>query len=127
MKRVRWLGILVVGAMLGCLDNGATPGTLQVKLTTPNVGSDGAILFTVNGPATLRSASAAAGLRLFAEPLATVNHFAVTGPLASGTVVTIEVSDVRQSRLYTATIQQVAATNTQLRPSLVGYSLTVSP
>ena len=119
--------MVLLGAALGCLDNGATPGVLKVKLTTPNGGSDGAMLFTVSGPAVLRAASAAAGLRLFAEPLSTTNRFAVTGTLATGTVVTIEVSDISRASAYTATMQQVAATNYQLRPSLVGYSLTVSP
>jgi hypothetical protein len=125
MMRRAWLGLLLVGFALGCLDNGATPGTLTVRLTSPN--TDGAILFTVSGPAVLRSATAVPGLRLFAEPLATVNRFAVTGPVASGTVVMIEVPDISRASAYTATIQQVAATNYQLRPSLVGYSLTVSP
>jgi hypothetical protein len=127
MRRLRWGWVVLLGAALGCLDNGATPGTLKVKLTTPNGGSDGAILFTVTGPAPLRSAAAAPGLRLFAEPLAAVNPFAVTGTLATGTLITIEVPDVSRASAYTATIQQVAANNTLLRPSLVGYSLTVVP
>ncbi|HUL03702.1 MAG TPA: hypothetical protein VLV16_10780 [Gemmatimonadales bacterium] len=126
MRRLRWGWILLLGAALGCLDNGATPGTLKVKLTTPNAG-DGAILFTVSGPAPLRSAAAAPSLRLFNEPLAAVNRFAVTGPLTTGTVITIEVPDISRASAYTATIEQVAATNYQLRPSLVGYSLTVAP
>ena len=125
MRRLWWIALL--GAALGCLDNGATPGTLQVKLTTPNARSDGAILLTVSGPATPRSASAAQGLHLFAEPLAAVNRFAVTGALASGTIMTVEIPDVSRASAYTATIQQVAATNYQLRPSLAGYTLTVSP
>lgn len=125
MKRLWWLAIL--GAALGCLDNSATPGTLKVKLTTPNAGSDGAILFTVTGPAVPLTTTAATGLRLFAQPLAATNHFAVTGSLPSGTIMTIEVPDVSRAGAYTATIQQVAATSYQLRPSLAGYTLTVSP
>ena len=125
MKRLWWLAIL--GAVLGCLDNSAAPGTLKVKLTTPNAGSDGAILFTVTGPAVPLTTTAATGLRLFAQPLAATNHFAVTGSLLSGTIMTIEVPDVSRASAYTATIQQVAATNYQLRPSLAGYTLTVSP
>lgn len=127
MKRLRWGWLVIAGATLGCLDGGPSSGVLQVKLSTPNAGSDGAILFTVSGPATLRAAAAAPGLRLFAEPLAAVNHFAVTGPLPSGTVITIEVPDVGRASSYTATIQQVAAANYQLRPNLAGYTLTVSP
>ena len=127
MRRLWW--IVIVGAALGCLDNSATSGTLKVKLTTPNAGSDGAILFTVTGPAVPLTTTAATGLRLFAQPppLAATNHFAVTGALPSGTIMTIEVPDVSRSGAYTATIQQVAATNYQLRPSLAGYTLTVSP
>lgn len=128
MRRGRWrlLLALALGSVASCgLDTtGPVAGVLRVNFLTPNGGTDGAILFTVSGPAALTSATAGAGLRLFAQPLDTTNRFAVTGPLASGTIVTIGVADVNRARSYRATIQGVAATNFQLR-ALAGYSITV--
>jgi hypothetical protein len=69
--------------------------------------------------------TAAPGLRVFAQPLATVTRFAVTGALANGAVVTIGVADTRNVSQYAATVQAVAAPDFQLR-SLSGYSLRVA-
>jgi len=128
MKRLARV-VLLAGALAAATQCGTTTGPvagpLKVTFVTPNAGADGAILLTVTGPAALTSVTAGAGLRLFAEPLAATNHFALTGPLASGTILTIGVADVNQVGSYTATIQDVAATNFQLRP-LAGYSLAVS-
>jgi len=115
-----------LGLLFGCLDRTGPGGLLKVELTTPNSGADGAILLTVTGPAALRSATAGSGLRLFAEPLAATNHFALTGTLWAGTILIIGVPDVGQASGFTATIQQVATPSYQLR-GLVGYSLTVTP
>ena len=124
MKRLWW--IVILSAALGCLDERATAGILKVNLTMPNGAADGAILLTVRGPAVPLSAAAGTGLRLFAQSLTSTNHFAVTGTLASGTILTIEVPDVSQASAYTATIDQVAGSNYQLR-ALTGYSLTLAP
>jgi hypothetical protein len=123
VKRVWW--IVLLGAALGCLDS-PTPGLLKINLTTPNSGADGAILLTVSGPGVLRSATPRAGLRLFSQSLTTTNHFAVTGTLTTGPILTVEVPDIANATSYAATIQQVAASNYQLR-ALVGYSVTVTP
>ena len=123
MRRAWW--IVLLGTALACSNN-PTPGVLKVNLTTPHSGADGAILLTVSGPAVLRSATPGAGLRLFSQSLATTNHFALTGTLASGTILTIEVPDLDKAKSYTATIQQVAVSNYQLRAT-AGYSLTVTP
>lgn len=129
MKRfARWIlvGLALAGAG-NCSDNsGPVAGELSVSLTTPNPGGDGAILFSVTGPAALTSATAASGLRVFAQPLGTVTRFAVTGTLTNGAVLTIGVANVKQAAQYAATIQDVAAPDFQLR-GLSGYSLTVAP
>ena len=126
MKRMVWAALLA--GVLACLDTSVGPaaGLLKVNLTTPNTSGDGAILLTVSGPTALASARPETGLRLFAQSLGATNHFALTGTLASGTVLTIGVPDVSRAAAYTATIQQVAASNYQLR-ALAGYSLTVAP
>jgi hypothetical protein len=123
-----WLVVaLALAGVSGCSDNGPVAGVLQVSLTTPNSGADGAILLSVTGPQALTSVAPEVGgaLRVFADPLSTTTKIAVTGPLVSGAMITIGVADVRQSAQYIAMIQAVAASDFQLR-SLAGYSLTVS-
>ena len=125
MKRVVWAA-LAAGA-LACLDTGGpVAGVLKVNLTTPNSGADGAVLLTVSGPAALTSAAPGSGLRLFSQPLGTTNRFALTGRLATGTILMIGVPDLSAAAGYTATIQQVAAPSYQLRV-LAGYSLAIGP
>lgn len=126
MKRL--LLVVLIGLASGCEHNTApVAGLVNVSLTTPNAGSDAAILLTITGPAALTSVSAPATLRLFAQPLplGTTNRFALTGAIPTGTILTIGVADVNKASAYTATIQQVATSTYQLRP-LTGYSLKVS-
>lgn len=122
------LALLLVGAG-SCIDGGGptgpVAGVLKLSLTTPNPGADGAVLLMITGPKALTSVTAAAGLRVFAESLGTSNHFAVTGPLGNGTILSIGVTDVSQVAAYQATIRDVAANDYTLR-ALTGYSLTVS-
>ena len=128
MTRLRgWLLVaLALGGAGSCSSStGPVAGVLTVALTTPNAGADGAILFSVTGPQALTHVTAAPGLRVFAQPLATVTRLAVTGTLANGAVVTIGVADTRNVSQYAATVQAVAAPDFQLR-SLSGYSLRVA-
>jgi hypothetical protein len=130
MRRTEWGWLLVALALVGagsCSNNsGPVAGQLTVSLTTPNPGGDGAVLFSVTGPDALTSATAPAGLRVFAQPLGTVTRFAVTGTLTNGAVLTIGVANTSKAAQYAATIQSVAAPDFQLR-ALSGYSLTVAP
>ena len=125
--RRRTLLAFALTAALSCGDDptGPKPGTLEVRLSTPNAGLDGAILFTVSGPAAPTTVAPAAGLRVFYDSLAATTTFAVTGTLRTGALVRIEVEDVGRVGAYHATIQQVAASDYALRP-LAGYSLTVA-
>lgn len=127
MRRVReCLAILLVLAGAGsCRDVTDPAGILTLSLVTPNPGADGAVLLTVTGSAALTSVTAGNGLRVFSQTLGTVNHFAVTGPLPNGAILTIGVADANRVGDYKATIQDVAASDYTLR-SLAGYSLTVS-
>jgi len=123
---LRWGAAVVALAGAGsCLDSTGPGPVLRMTLTTPNAGADGAILLTVTGPTAVTSVATVAGLRVFAEPFSTTNHLAVTGPLPNGLLLTFGVRDVTRASEYVATIQDVAATNYQLRP-LTGYSLTIS-
>lgn len=128
MRRVlRWTALALALGGAGSCSSGTGPvaGLLTVSLATPNAGADGAMLLTVTGPSALTSVTAGTGLVVFSQALSATNHFAVTGPLPNGAVLTIGVADVNQVSKYVATIQDVAANDYSLRaPS--GYSLTLS-
>ena len=126
MKRV--LLAVLIGLSGACEHStGPVAGVLNVRLTTPNSGADGAVLLTISGPAALTSVAAPSGLRMFAQPpLGTTSKFVVTGTLSAGTILTIGVTDVGQATSYHATVLQVATPAYQLR-GLTGYSLTVAP
>ena len=125
---------LVIAALIGTLaacgggSTGPVAGILKVKLaTTPNSGLDGAVLLTVTGPVIPSGAAAQAGFRLFGTPTATTNKFAVTGTLATGSLLfTIDVPDINKVSQYSATIQQVAASSNFALRSLTSYALSVT-
>ncbi|HXV91095.1 MAG TPA: hypothetical protein VD707_06970 [Gemmatimonadales bacterium] len=123
----RMLLAAVIAGALSCGDEGtgSRAGMLEILLATPNAGADGAILFTVVGPAAPAAASAPTGLRVFHDSLGTVTTFAVTGTLPAGTIARILVDDPGRAGEYTAVVQQVAAADYTLRP-LAGYTLTVA-
>jgi hypothetical protein len=123
----RWLPLaLTLAAAASCRDHsGPVAGLLTVSLATPTPGGDGAILLNVTGPDALTSVTASAGLRVFAQPLATVTRVAVTGALTNGAILTIGVPNVGKAAQYSATVQGLAASDFQLR-TLTGYALTVS-
>lgn len=132
MKRF-WGLTLLAAALAGGISCGGNdgmssgPGTLRVRLTSPNSGLDSAIVFTVTGPAALTSATAGTGLRVFAQPLGgTTTRFALTGLLTNGaTILTIGVADVGSFSQYTGTIQGVAQPNYNLRTLPGGYALAI--
>ncbi len=127
MKRILPpLAVVLALAGAGSCDSvGPVAGVLTVSLRTPNPGADGAILFTVTGPATPVSVTPEPGLRVFSQALSTTNRFSVTGPLANGALLTIGVPDVRQASQYVATVAAVAANDFSLR-LLSAYALSVS-
>jgi hypothetical protein len=131
MRRVFAVTALALGLALGvsCGKDPVTPvaGNLSVRLTSPNSGGDSAIVLTINSPAPLTSATAGAGLRLFAQPLGgTVTRFALTGRLTTNTtILTIGVENVNAVGQYVGTIQGVAQPDYVLRPLPGGYALTV--
>ena len=131
MKRLGGVALLATAIVFGLSCGGdptmSGPGTLKVRLTSPNSGLDSAIVFTITGPAALTSAAAGAGLRLFQQPLGgTSTKFALIGRLNTGTtILTIGVQDISALSQYTGTINGVAQPNYQLR-SLGSYALALT-
>jgi hypothetical protein len=119
---------LVLAAGISCRDaSGPRAGPLRVRITMPaaNSGFDGAILFTISGPAAPSSVTVGGSLEVFNQQLAPTTKYAVLGTLATGaTILTLNVNDVGQS--YTATIQEVAASSGYQLRTLNGYSLSVT-
>jgi hypothetical protein len=127
----RCIALCAIGAALACEAHQATgpvPGTLVVRLQNPNDGQDGAILFTLSGPAAPVAPAAASGDTLWGGPFAaTTNRFVVTGGVRSGSILSFQVPDVGVASQYSVALNQVAASSGYgLRP-LAGYSVTVGP
>jgi len=132
MTRKLWIlaaaVLLLDGAACGGESSSpAQPGTLRVSLTTPNT-DDGAILFEVSGPAIDTIVPVNASYRLFTRRIgSTTVRSVLAGPVANGTVATLEVPDVGAAGSYTATVTEVVDRQNQVRSPLTGYQLQVAP
>jgi len=127
----RFVAALVAGAALIACGGGdgptaPEPGTLEVRLTTPNA-DDRAMLVTVTGPEPIQAVSGAVGsaLVLHGRVSGSQATIAVFGPVTSGVLARVAVPDVGRVGAYTVTIVEVADDANQLRASLGGYSLTI--
>ena len=141
MSRRRWrpvtaTAVALVAVALACTDDAATlgpepaalpvPGALIVSLTTPN-DDDGAILFSVSGGGITSPTAVASSHFLFFRATGTSSiNAVVVGNVTAGPLLSFEVPDVNQASSYVPTITEVAGRDNALRPSLSGYSLSVS-
>lgn len=121
---------LVLGAMLvaACTSEptGPQPGTLSVKLQDPNAG-DGALLFTLSGPASPTNVVAASGDTVWDGPFTgTTSSLVVTGSIGTGVILTFDVPDVSVVSRYKAVATQAAADSGYSLRSLAGYLLSVT-
>ena len=121
------LVLLLLGLMVPACD-GPTAGELSIDLITPS-NSDGAILFKVKTPSSkdLGDITAAcSGCQAFSYRVsATELYGVVTGPLTSGPLARIAVSDVGVRSAYLLTIVEISGLDHRLR-SDVGYELRLS-
>jgi hypothetical protein len=129
--RRRVFAATVVALLVACTGDGTSPvaGTLRVNLTTPNSGSDGAIMLVLSAPVAPTSVTPGAGLALWGGPVTTTSaRVVLTGTLSTGPILTLQVDDVNKVGQYSATVQQVAATaaGSFVRRSLTGYSASVT-
>lgn len=124
----RMAAAVVLAAACGGDSTGPVAGPLKVSLTTPNSGQDGAAIIVLTGPAAPTAVTAAPGLTLWGGPVtSTTAKIVVTGTLAAGQVLTLQVDDVHQASQYSATLQQVASSTTPFAlRSLTGYALSIS-
>jgi hypothetical protein len=133
MNGSRWIFAVVAALSVaaGCSNDStsavAQPGTLSLRLTTPQA-DDGAMTFAVSGPAIDNATAVDVSLRLFTRQAdGSTLVGAVVGALGNGVVVTLQVPDVGAAARYTARVVEVADRQNVLRASLAGYALTVAP
>ena len=133
MNRSGWIFALVAALSVSaaCSDDPVAivphAGTLTLRLTTPHV-DDGALTFTLSGPAINNATAANASLRLFTRGSGDATIIGVlVGDLATGDVVTLYVPDVTAVAHYSAHVLEVADRDDALRASLAGYVLSVAP
>lgn len=100
------------------------PATVALlRLTSPHT-DDGALLFTLTGPAIDSATTTNAALRLFTSRVSdTTLVGALVGPVGSGAVVTLH--GTGEPARYVARVLEVADRRNFLRESLTGYALTV--
>jgi hypothetical protein len=105
--------------------SGPTSGTLTVNLASPN-SDDGAVLFTVSGGPI--DSVASPGHQIYSARLDSKTlRLIVTGDVASGTIATIYLADMRLASSYSATVNQVAARGSYAQHDAASYTLTLSP
>lgn len=104
---------LVFAAGLSC-DSGPVAGELEIDFTSPT-NDDRAIRFvvTAQSPNLVEDVSAAcAGCEIYTRKVSdTEVRVILFGPLATGTVARVLVSDRRASSAYTLTLQEIAGAN----------------
>ncbi|MCZ6916788.1 MAG: hypothetical protein O7I93_08430 [Gemmatimonadetes bacterium] len=114
-------------ALAGC--DTRQSGELVYSLATPN-GDDGAVQFTIQatpGYEIIGVTTSCSACELFTRRVSDLHLRAViTGPIGSGPLLRVKVSDLETPRVYTVQIVQVASRGYELR-STAGYSLTLLP
>ena|SRR5688500_4520478 len=105
----------------------AVPGTLTVRLVTPNT-DDGAILLEINGPVPAAElTSAAQGAIVHARANGNTSRVAVFGAIASGALLRFSVPDVNAAPKFSAQILEASDRGSALRPGVTAYQLTIAP
>ena len=125
--RLRSLLLAGVCVLVACSQDtiGPTAGTLTVNLASPN-SDDGAVLFTISGGPI--DSVASPGYQIYSARLeANTLRLIVTGDVASGTIATIYLADIRLASSYSATVNQVAARASYGQHDPAAYTLTLSP
>lgn len=102
-----------------------TPGTLSLRLSTPN-GNDGAMVVVVSGGA-ITAVNAAAGLEVVPQVDGAGTHLLVVGDIAAGVIATIDVPDISRASAYAVTIEQVADRLTFALLDAAPYRITITP
>lgn len=124
---------LLAVAVAGCGEQGGAgteperpePGALTVSLSVPAQDAR-AVVLSLSGPDSIAQVEgASSSYTVFSRGAAKTRRVAVFGPLATGALLRLHVSDVKQVGGYTATIVEVADTANRIRENLEGYTVRV--
>jgi hypothetical protein len=126
--RLKMLLVLALLGLVATACDGPTAGELSIDLVTPN-GNDGAILFKLRTPTSREFGDVTAtctGCEAFAYRVTESELYCVvTGPLTSGPLARIVVSDLSPRSAYQVSILEISGIDRRLR-SDVGYELNLS-
>ena len=128
-RRLQGIALAVAMVMWACSHNptGPQPGTLFIKLQSPNSGGDGAILLTLSSPDVVTNVAATGPDTLWTTDYSTTNsRILLTGSISSGTIVKFDVADVNQASNYLVTVNQAASSSDYSLRSLSQYVAFVS-
>ena len=127
MRLSRFALVILMG-LIGAACDGPTAGEISVDLFAPSA-TDGAILFKVETPSSRDVGdvtAACSGCQAFTYRISETELYSVvTGPLTSGPLARIAVSNVGVRSAYVVTIVEIAGRDHRLR-SNVGYELRLS-
>jgi hypothetical protein len=126
--RLRSLMALTLLALVAPACDGPTAGEVSIDLVTPS-SSDGAIQFKVRTPSSRdlgELTAVCSGCQAFSYRVSESELYGVvTGPLTSGPIARLAVSDLGVSSAYIVTILEISGLDHRLR-SDVGYELRLS-
>jgi len=124
MKRL-WLLIPMLAGCAGDATAPPTPGTLTIRLATPNQ-NDGAVVVVVSG-GPVNTVHAAGAFEVARQTDGAGTHVLVVGDLTEGPLVTIDIPDRSRANAYLATLEQVADRTTFALLDPASYHLTIAP
>lgn len=100
------------------------PGTLVVRLTTPNQ-NDAAIVVRLSGPDVTQLQSGNAAYQLHTRAAGASQRIALFGTLTTGPVLRFHVPDVARLSEYSAQVVEVADDSNDMRAELAGYDVAI--
>ena len=126
----RFIAAIAIVALAGLADckgdSPPTPGTVTVSFHSPN-SDDGAATFVLTGPGIRDAQAASSTYKVYWRVVsATEVRFLVVGDLTSGVVATATIDDLTKVGQYQGSVIEVASRTDAVRPSVSGYSITVS-
>ena len=124
MRRLWWL-LLIVAACGGDAASLPVPGTLTLRLHTPNA-NDGALVVVVSGGPVL-AVRPAGSLELARNSDGAGTHLLLVGDLTEGVVALVDIPDISRASAYVATLEQVADRTSFSLLDAAAYQVTITP
>ncbi|MEO5800972.1 MAG: hypothetical protein ABIZ70_03180 [Gemmatimonadales bacterium] len=124
-RRTLLLLSLVLAACGGDSTAPTKPGTLTLRLATPN-SNDGALVVVVSG-GVVTAVHPAGNLEVTRQVDGAGTHLLLVGDLAEGIIATIDVPDIAHASAYVAVVEQAADRTTFALLDPAAYRITIVP